>query len=72
MKKITELQIDPFTKEEKSVDYFVETITETREIRWDIWSLESQITQKQSMINNWTAEVAELQSKLDSLKLIKQ
>jgi hypothetical protein len=36
MKKITELQIDPFTKEEKSVDYFVETITETREIRWDI------------------------------------
>jgi peptidoglycan hydrolase CwlO-like protein len=72
MKKITEVQIDPFTKEEKLIDYYVETITETKELRYNIDQLESQITQKQSMINNWTAEVAELQSKLDSLKLIKK
>jgi cell division protein FtsL len=72
MEIITELQVNPFTKEEKSVDYFVETITETREVRYNIDQLESQIIQKQSMINNWTAEVAELQSKLDSLKLIKK
>jgi len=57
--------------EETSIDWsliekevFIETKTEVKEIVWHKDFIESQITQKQNLIDNTQAEVLELQSKL--------
>ena len=52
---------------EKKVVY-VETITETREITWDLDQLESLVIQKKNNISNLETEIIELEKKMKEIK----
>lgn len=51
----------------REVEVFVETITETRNIEFSIDSIESQITQKQNLVDNTILEIQALQRKLNEI-----
>jgi hypothetical protein len=48
-------------------EVYVETKTETREIVWSKDLIESQIAQKQNLIDNTNIEIQELQTKLNQI-----
>lgn len=48
-------------------EVYVETKTETREIVWSKDLIESQIAQKQNLIDNTNIEIQELQTKLNHI-----
>lgn len=66
VKRIIEVN-DAITDEVIQKEVFVETKTEVKEIVWSKDLLESQIAQKQNLIENTQAEIDLLQQKLSDI-----
>lgn len=64
-KKLVEGRDEQFNPIQREV--FVETVTETREVVWSKDLIESQIAQKQNLIDNTLIEISELQQKLNQI-----
>lgn len=64
-KRLVEGRDEQFNPIQREV--FVETKTEVREIVWSKDLVESQIAQKQNLIDNTLLEISELQDKLDQI-----